>query len=337
MRIEEGERTPPVSVIIPVRNEQEHLDRCLESVVSLDYPRDRIEIMLVDGMSTDDTVRIIESWIEKDSRIRVLVNPKRAVSAGMNAGLRESRYDLILWMSGHAVLPPNYLRRCVETMSETTAAAVGGTLHTVASSSIGRINAFVLSNRFGVGGSACRVGRRPGWVPIVTMALYRKDAVLRAGGWDESLPRNQDNDLHNRMNQEGERSYLITDSSPLYLCRETFSGLLRQAWKNGYWNVMLTRMGRGGLQLRHFAPMLFVGCLLFLGIASLVFPPAFYLLAGILAIYGAAASAVSLIGGIRSRFTWQMPLLPFWFLSLHLCYGLASWAALISPKFKPKG
>ncbi len=331
-----GDRTPFVSIIIPVRNEQGYLDRCLESVISLDYPRNRIEILLIDGMSTDGTIQIIESWIGKDDRIRVLTNPKSTVSAAMNIGLEESKYDLLLWISGHVQLQPDYLRKCVDAMAKTSAAAVGGTLETVAFTTTGKMNALVLSNRFGVGGGAHRVGGKSGWIPEVTMALYRKDAILRAGRWDESLPRSQDNDLHHRMNRIGEKSYLVADAATRYFCRESFPGLLKQAWKNGYWNVMLLKMGRGGFHFRHFAPMIFVGCLLTMGVGSFLSPFLLYILVGALALYLSAAVTVSLFEGMRRHLSRQIPILPFWFLSLHLSYGLASWVGLASPAVRSR-
>jgi hypothetical protein len=162
------------------------------------------------------------------------------------------------------------------------------------------------------------------------MAVYRKDAIVRAGGWDESVPRSQDNDLHDRMNRIGARSYLAADASAVYLCRETYLGLLKQAWKNGFWNVMLMRMGTRCFRPRHFVPMAFVGWLFLLAIGSLVSSYLFLLLLGSLALYAVAAVAASVFEGIRRGLTWQIPLIPFWFLSLHLCYGFASWVALVS-------
>ena len=166
---------PGISIILALRNEEEHLVRCLQSLANLDYPPDKTEILLVDGMSTDRTVEIIDKWAKADQRVRQLQNPGKIVSTGMNLGLRESRFDLILWTSGHALLRSDHLRKCLDTMRRTDAAAVGGVLDTVAFSWIGEINAAVLSSRFGVGDARHRIGGRSGWQPTVTMALYRKE------------------------------------------------------------------------------------------------------------------------------------------------------------------
>ena len=321
---------PGISIILVLRNEEEYLARCLQSLVDSDYPSDKTEILLVDGMSTDRTAEIIDRWAKLDQRIRRLQNPGKIVSTGMNLGLRESRFDLILWTSGHTLLRPDHLRKCLDMMRRTKAAAVGGVLETVAFSWIGKINAAVLSSSFGVGNAHHRIGGQSGWVPAVTMALYRKESILAAGGFNESLPRSQDNDLHNRMNQIGARSYMDAGIRPTYLCRETFGGLLRQAWNNGYWNIMLTKMRSRGLNLRHFVPMAFILVLLLLAVAAVLRPQGSIALAGLVAIYLAADLVASAFAGIRRSLLLQIPLLLLWFPALHVTYGVASWVALFS-------
>lgn len=295
-----------------------------------DYPEDKLEILLIDGMSTDGTPGMIKSWKDSDSRVRVFENDRKIVPVGMNIGLKEARYDLVLWLSGHALLKPDHLRKSVLTMQETGAAAVGGVLETVGVSPIGRVNAAVLSSRFGVGGAPHRVATRSGWVPAVTMALYQKEAITAAGGFNETLPRNQDNDLHDRMNKIGRKSYLDVSINPTYLCRQTLSGLLRQAWDNGYWNVMLTRLGYSGLSLRHFIPLLFVAGLVLLGAGAIVSKSLMMLLLTSSAVYSVAAIVSSVIAGVKKGLGWLTVIMPIWFPLLHLSYGLGSWIALFS-------
>lgn len=320
---------PPISIVMGLRNEERYLEQCLESLTTQDYPHDLIEIILIDGMSTDRSPEIIKAWAERDSRIRFFTNPARIVSVGMNLGIREAKYDLILWPSGHALLEPSHLKQSVATMRETDAAAVGGYLRTVGRGPIGRANAAILSSRFGVGGGAHRVGGKSGWVPTVTMALYKKSAILAAGGFDESLSRNQDVELHAQMNKRGLRSYLNVDIRPTYLCRDSVGGLLKQAWKNGYWNIASTRQGAGGFSLRHFVPMAFVFVLLLLAVLSIFLSEPRYALLGIAKLYGLVAVIASIVAAIQHKLTWQVLLLPFGFLALHLSYGTASWLALL--------
>lgn len=322
-------RLPAVSILLAVRNEDEHLDECLRSIASLDYPVDELEIILIDGMSSDRTLEVIESWKRKDSRIRLLQNPQMIVSTGMNIGIAEASHDLILWTSGHVILQPDHLRRCVDTMEKTDASAVGGVLRTEGHTTTGRINAAVLSSRFGIGNAPHRVATKSGWVPAVTMALYRKQAIVKVGGFDESLPRSQDNDLHDRMNGIGERSYLDVNIKPTYLCREAFGGFLNQAWTNGFWNVVITKTGRRGFHLRHFVPMIFVGVMVLLLLLLTVTNQALYPLSGMLLVYACIAVASSITACLSRSMIWQIVVLPLWFLSLHLTYGAGSWAGLI--------
>ena len=322
---------PDISILIAVRNEATHLDDCLKALANLDYPSENIEILLIDGMSDDGTPEIIARWANRDRRIKILQNPKRSVSCGMNLGIAATKSDYILWISGHAIVKPGHIKQCLETMEQTGAAAVGGVLTTRGTTAIGKINAAVLSHPFGVGGGEHRVGGRSGWVQVVTMALYRKDAILAAGGFDETLPRSQDNDLHHRMNNIGHRSYLDVAINPEYLCRNTLRGLLRQAWSNGFWNIVLTRRGHGGFSLRHYVPIAFVGGQVLLLVAAMFFKEALWILAGALGFYLACAVVASIHAAIKNRLWWQVLLLPLWFGALHYTYGLASIAGAVKP------
>lgn len=326
----EGSNSPPgVSIILAVRNEAEHLDDCLRALINLDYPADQIEILLIDGLSDDETPAIIAEWAKRDSRIRVLTNTRRSVSAGANLGVSAAQHEYLLWISGHALLQPEHLTKCLETMTATGAAAVGGLMNTQGTTIVGKINAAVLSHPFGVGGGKHRIGGKSDWVQVVTMALYRKDAILAAGGFDESLPRNQDNDLHDRMNKLGLRSYFNVEINPIYLCRNTLRGLLRQAWNNGFWNIMLSRRGHGGFSPRHFVPMAFVGGQILLLLAGLILPQLFWLLAAGLGLYLLCAVVVSIGIVLERKMSWQIFALPFWFGALHYTYGIASWSGLL--------
>lgn len=297
----------------------------------LDYPADKIEILLVDGMSDDGTAEIMSLWAAQDPRITILRNPKRSVSCGMNIGVAAAKSEFILWISGHSILQPQHLKRCLATMNETGAAAVGGVLTTRGTTTVGKINAAVLSSPFGVGGGKHRIGGRSGWVQVVTMALYRKSAIIAAGGFDESLPRNQDNDLHHRMNELGLRSYFDSEVNPVYLCRNTLGGLLRQAWNNGFWNIVMSRRGHGGFSLRHFVPVIFAGGQVVLIVLALFIRPAIVILGAALGVYLVCAIIATVMAAIKNRMTWQALVLPGWFAALHYTYGAASIAGLLKP------
>ncbi len=318
-------------MVVAVRNEAREIDRCIESLLQQAYPRDSLEFIFVDGDSDDDTVQRINAWATRDDRVRLLKNPRRITSAGMNIGLKAARHELLLWTSGHTILEATHVARCVETMKRVGAAAVGGKLHTVGTTPMGRINAAVLSHTFGVGGGEHRVGDKSDWVFAVTMALYRKSALEEVGGWNESLPRNQDNELHQRLQEAGHKSYMNAEINPTYLCRNTLSALLRQAWLNGFWNVMLTRRGKRGYHLRHFIPMVFVISAVVVSAAALLLPgirPLFLILAGLYALL-ALGAAIQIC--VKRRWWWQVAVIPFCFFLLHFTYGLASVVGLVAP------
>lgn len=323
---------PPISVLIAVRNEEKHLDACLSSVAQLDYPHDKLEIIAIDGESNDNTPAILDDWRKRDARLHVFSNSRKIVAAGMNLGLQQASHDLVLWISGHVLLKPDHLRLAVETLRKTDAAAVGGVIETVGVGEAGTLNAAVLSSRFGVGSPPHRVGSKSGWVPAVTMALYRREAILAVGGFDESLPRNQDVDLHGRLNERGFRSYLDVRMTPVYLCRDTLVALLKQAYDNGFWTIMLSRMGLSGLSLRHFVPLAFITCLVILGLTAFYFRTAALALAGMMAVYLLAALVATALATRRNRLGWRALALPLWYFLLHVAYGAGSGAALFTPK-----
>ncbi len=332
MTTSNNEQLPGVTIILAVRSEAEHLDDCLRALAALDYPSEKLEILLVDGMSEDGTARIIAEWAGRDERIKSLQNPRKTVSCGMNLGIAAAKYDYVLWISGHAILQPAHIRQCLSTMESSGAAAVGGVLTTKGTTLVGRINAAVLSHPFGVGGGAHRIGGRSGWVPVVTMALYRKKAIIDAGGFDETLQRSQDNDLHHRMNKLGLRSYLNGEINPTYLCRNTMRGFLRQAWNNGFWNIMLSRRGYGGFSPRHFVPMAFVGGQAMLLLLGIFLPIAWRILGGALVLYAICALVASVAATVKARLWWQVIALPFWIAALHYTYGVASWWGFLTAK-----
>jgi len=122
------EQLPPVSVIIPVRNEEEHIEQCLTSVLDQDYPSDKLEIVVVDGLSEDDTREIAVRMLNNNHSInsRILTNPDQATPAGLNQGIRDSSGEMIMRLDGHSRIASDYIAKCVHTAQRTGAWCVGG-------------------------------------------------------------------------------------------------------------------------------------------------------------------------------------------------------------------
>src|SRR6266571_747065 len=189
-----------VSIIIPVRNEEEYIRACLQSLVEQNYPASECEIIVVDGQSSDRTREIIEEIGERNSQVRCLDNPAGIVPTAMNIGIRAARGEVIIRADGHNVYPRDYAANCVKWLEETGAENVGGPWLTVAAddSFSARLLAAILSSPFGVGNSKFRTSREEGFVDTVPFGAFRREIFERIGMYNGKLVRNQDNELNAR-------------------------------------------------------------------------------------------------------------------------------------------
>jgi glycosyltransferase involved in cell wall biosynthesis len=314
-----------VSVLVVVRNEADCIDECLRSILAQYLPAERYEVIVVDGMSGDGTREAVEAVIRDhpERRIRLLDNPKRILASGWNIGLRAAEGPYVIRVDTHAALPADFLRTNLRVMAkQPDAAAVGGVLRTRGRGLLGEVIAAALSSRFGVGGSTFRVGGRAGEADTAVFALYRRQVLLEAGGFDESLKRNQDLLCHARIRAAGGRFYFDPAIRSTYYCRRRLGALARQMYGNGHWlALLLWHRRRGAFSTRHLVPLVFLAALLTLGLLAVWFAAARWALLGLAAVYLAAAlwaaARTTLSLGRRLVF-------PLVTLVMHLSYG-AGW------------
>jgi cellulose synthase/poly-beta-1,6-N-acetylglucosamine synthase-like glycosyltransferase len=323
--------TESVSVIIPCRNERSHIGRCLESELQTSHPIDALEILVVDGMSTDGTREIVADFSRRHSAVRLIENTARITPIAMNLGIKASSGALIVRLDAHSEYPPNYIAGCVEWLRQTGADVVGGAIETVPNGDgvVSRAVALVTSHRFGVGNSSFRTATLGGYVDTVPFGMYRRDVFERVGLFDERLVRNQDNELSSRIVKAGGRIYLVPDLRVRYFNQSTIRGLLRQAFTTGSWNVVTVRINRSAFRWRHFAPMVFFTGLVGLALGGLRYAPAAWVAAVVFGGYLLAAAIASADIGWRARFAWAW-LLPPIFMSYHMAYAAGTWAGLLS-------
>ncbi|HON67227.1 MAG TPA: glycosyltransferase family 2 protein, partial [Phycisphaerae bacterium] len=280
-----------LSIIIPMRNEQAFVARCLDSVLGQLDGRDDVEIICVDGASSDGTADVVQAYVARDSRVRLIHNPDRIVPKAMNLAIRQARGRIILRLDCHAEYAPDYVNRCVEVLERTGADNVGGYVTTLPGndSKVGRAIAAATSSRFGVGGSAFRTGGGEQEVDTVPFGCFRRDVFDRFGLYDERLVRNQDIELNSRIRAGGGRIVISPDIKLTYYNRSTFRGLRQQAFHNGLWNPYTIYLVGGGLKPRHFIPLAFVLSLICLSLAGIFWRPAWILLGCELLAYTIAA------------------------------------------------
>jgi glycosyltransferase involved in cell wall biosynthesis len=338
----ENQTWPLVTVIAPCRNEAEYIRSALGSILSSDYPRDRMEVLVVDGRSTDGTRNLVSSVAASDPRIRLLDNPRRIVPCAMNIGIRQARGEYIVRVDCHTRYAHEYIRKCVEISRRTGADNVGGyaTDLPAAETNTAKAIAAAASCRFGVGNSTFRLSGPEQKVDTVPFGTFRKEVFQKVGFYDERLVRNQDIELNHRIRKAGGTIIISPEIHLEYFNRATYRGLWQQAFNNGLWNPYTLWLVGGGLSWRHFVPMAFVLCLFAFGMGSLLWEFLAIGLGGILFLYLAAAGFFALRQA-QSRGVSGFHVL--WsFIVLHIAYGLGSlWAILTIPiKFphrKPRG
>jgi len=313
---------PLVSVIMPVRNEAAYIARSLGAVLAQDYPADRLEILVVDGMSDDGTRQAVLAQAAADPRVRLLDNPAGIVPPGLNVGIGQARGEIIVRVDGHCEIASDYVRRCVQHLlaghDGAPVEAVGGPIETIGETDEAAAIALAMSSWFGVGGSAFRtIKDRPLLVETVAFPAYRRATLQRLGPFDEEMVRNQDDEYNYRLLKSGGRILLSPDIRSRYYSRGSLRSLWRQYYQYGYWKVRVMQKHPRQMRVRQFAPPAFVAGLLGSAALGLVLRPFRRLLGAVLALYLAANVVASLSLG-REHAPRLLVIHPI----LHLSYGL---------------
>ncbi len=325
-----------LSVICPLYNEEKYIARCIESIIQQDYPKEDWEVLFVDGMSSDRTREIINSYLPKCPYIRLLDNPKRIVPCAMNIGIGESKGEIIMRIDAHTHYETNYCSAIVRRLKELDADDVGCVCRTDVLNKTSKTLAIreVLGNKFGVGNSLFRTGvDRVMEVDTVPFGCWPRRVFEKYGIYDERLVRNQDIELSKRIINGGGKIYIIPDTYCTYMARETFSGLAKNNFGNGKWNMLTvyyTRQMRS-LSLRHFIPLLFVLSLYIPFIIALFWYPAILISSISIVIYLVMICYISVKLSFQKHLNFYYMLWSF--ITLHFSYGQGSLIGLLSLPF----
>jgi glycosyltransferase involved in cell wall biosynthesis len=254
-----------ISIVIPCRNESEHIVRLLECLRRQEWGEAQWEAIVADGMSDDGTRETLARFASMDSRITVIDNPERIVSTGLNRAIRASRGDIILRMDAHSEYAPDYVRQCVRVLEETGADNVGGPARTKARGLIGRAIAAAYHSPYSTGGAKFHKDGYEGPTDTVVYGCWRKATLIAIGLFDESLVRNQDDELNLRTVRSGGRLWQSPKIRSWYRPRNSLTALFRQYYQYGFWKVAVIRKHRLPASVRHLVPGAFV-------LANIVFP-----------------------------------------------------------------
>ena len=316
-----------VSVIIPVFNEEKNIKDCLDSLTIQTYDLTQVEIIIVDGMSTDSTLKIVEEY-QNCLPIKVLINEKRKVSFGLNLGITEAKGEFIIRLDGHSSYRDDYIEKCVFYLENTDADNVGGIAITKGKGFFGSINADILSSKFGVGGSKFRTQGKDGYVDTVPFGAFRRSVFERIGMFDTELSRSEDNDINGRIRSSGGKIYMTSEIQFTYYCRSSLWGLLKQAFLNGNALFFTTRKNKSAMNIRHFIPFFFVLSLLLLVPLSVFFRIPFYILICELSLYFLSDLFFSIFHGKKRLAFFKFFIYP----AFHISYGVGSLVGLFHIK-----
>lgn len=326
-----------LSVICPIYNEEKYIAQFLDSLLKQDYPKDDLEILLVDGMSKDRTREIVTEYTAQYPFIRMIENPDKIVPYAMNLGIDEAKGDIIMRLDAHASYQPDYFSVLVNGLQRLHADNVGTVCKTDVLHKTPKTLAIreVLSNKFGVGNSAFRIGiDHEQEVETVPFGCWPKETFTKFGKYDVRLVRNQDIELNKRILRGGGKIIIIPDTFCTYLARENWCDLARNNYGNGKWNILTVYYTKNfsSLSLRHFIPLLFVLSLIVPLLGAFFWLP--FVLVSILSLmaYVVLLSIVSLKLAVQKKLNFFYLL--FTFFVLHFSYGCGSLMGILIPLLK---
>lgn len=321
---------PFVSLVFPIRNESAFITRSLCAILEQNYSPAQMEIIIVDGMSTDNTSNIVRDFSMRHPQLKVHVfdNPGKIVPTGMNIALQQAKGEIIIRVDGHCIIAPDYVRNCVEHIQNEKVDGVGGPMETIGETYMAQAIAIGMSSPFGVGNSAFRTSSGKSMLAdTVPFPAYTHQIIRRAGLYDEELVRNQDDEYNYRIRELGGRILLAEDVRSTYFSRSSVKGLWRQYFQYGFWKVRVLQKHPLQMSPRQFAPPLFVLALIasicfafsafLLPLAPLV--PLLYLLSNLLASIWTASQR-------GWKYLWLLPVV---FAILHLSYGTGFLVGLV--------
>ena len=287
-----------LSVIVPIYQEEKYISKCIDSMLSQDYPKDDLEIILVDGMSKDRTREIVATYTAKYPFIRMIDNPERIAPCAMNRGIKDAKGDVIIRLDAHVYYPKNYFSLLVEKLNELPGAEnVGALCNTlpVNDSITAQSIAAVLSSSFGMGNSHFRVGAdKEMEVDTVPFGCFHRSIFDKVGLYDEELVRNQDDELNARIIKAGGKIYLIPQLVCEYYARDTAKKVYKMFYQYGVFKPLVNKKLGSPATVRQFFPLFFVLGLLVGPVVCLFLPVLWWAYFAVIMLWFILATSFSL-------------------------------------------
>jgi succinoglycan biosynthesis protein ExoA len=306
--------SPAVSVILPVLNEEPHLEESVSAILSQDY-LGVFEVILALGPSRDRTDEIARALAAGDNRVKLVANPTGKTAAGLNLAIATSNSPIIVRVDGHAKIPNNYLSLAVEILRKTGAVNVGGVMAAEGVTNFEIAVARAMRSALGVGSSRFHTGGEAGEVDTVYLGAFRREAINAVGGFDERYTRAQDWELNYRLRKNGGKIYFDPRLQVTYRPRPNLRKLAKQYFQYGRWRRVVSRSHSGTINLRYLAPPFTLIATLISLFLGLLINPIFYLPAAIYGFFLLISSA--LIAKSVREFILLLAIIP----TMHFAWG----------------
>jgi len=317
-----------ISVICPIYNEESRIEACIQSIVNQDYPKEEMEVLFVDGMSTDRTRDIVMEYSRQYPFIRLLDNPKHTAPVALNTGIRAAQGDIIVRLDAHSKYPTDYFTVLVSKLQNSDADNVGGVCNTLPAkdTSICRAIAHAMSSSFGMGNSHFRVGvDHEMWVDTVPFGCFHRDLFEKIGFFDEELVRNQDDEFNGRIIQNGGKILLLPQVVVDYFARDSISKTAKMFYQYGLFKPLVNKKLQKPTTLRQFFPPLFLAGIVIGGLLSFFSPIVMWIYFSVIVLY----ILIGLLAGVRcTRRLSDILWMPIVFAAIHCSYGFVYWEVI---------
>ncbi|KAA6313394.1 putative glycosyltransferase EpsJ [termite gut metagenome] len=320
-----------VSIICPIYNEEKYIVQCIESILAQKYPLGEMELLFIDGRSTDNTRDIISDYQSKYSLIKLLDNPNKIVPHALNIGIREAQGNVIIRVDGHCVYPHNYISTLVKYLFELHADNVGAVWNTLPANDSAKCRSIAIasSHRFGVGNSKYKIGAKEIIeTDTVPFGCYRRDIFEQIGFFDEKLIRNQDDEFNGRIIKHGGKIFLIPSLIIEYYARDTLKKINKMYYQYGLFKPLANKKLGKPATIRQFVPALFLSSLLLGAMLSFFSPGLMIIYLSIIAAYLIAGIAIGIQKAKQQKDYKLMYHLPFTFFVIHISYGWGYWVGI---------
>ncbi|MFD5820372.1 glycosyltransferase family 2 protein [Streptomyces sp. NPDC127038] len=317
-------RSPAVSVIMPVLNEERHLRGAVQAILAQEYDGE-MEVVIAIGPSTDRTEEIAAELVREDPRVHTVPNPTGRTPAALNAAIKASRHPVVVRVDGHGMLSPNYIATAVRLLGETGAQNVGGIMHAEGENDWEHAVAAAMTSKIGVGNAAFHTGGEAGPADTVYLGVFRREALEQQGGYNEEFIRAQDWELNFRIREAGGLIWFSPELRVSYRPRPSVRALAKQYKDYGRWRHVVARYHEGSINLRYLAPPAAV-CAIAAGVVvgAALTPWGLVVPAGYLAAIGLGSLPAGKGLPVKARLQ-----IPVALATMHMSWG---WGFLTSPK-----